>query len=403
MNRHNRLNILQYNVRKSRDMVMASLLRDPGIDDFDIIALQEPWKNPYTATTHHPAKNKFHLCYPTGHTEGTARVCFFINKKIDQARWRFEERTRDICSIIVDPTDNQQSQERVIIHNIYNPPKNSSNRQSALPQIREALRQYHADEQVLLGDFNLHHPLWGGLNREVTDLESEDLIDIIGEFALHNTLPPGTVTYEEGRAQTTIDLCLVTTGLIDKVTKSEVDRQLDHDSDHLPISTTLDLAVQRLEKKPRKDWKRLDEKLYTKTLRHSLPPLRRPLTKTALNAYTGEVASAIQDAIHKAVPDTHPSSYARAGWTEECRAALAETKRLKRAHSQHHTEETWEAYRAARNHKARTISKALRKAHRDRIEQATESPDALWKLARWARTRHDQSTGPILRIQHPNT
>jgi hypothetical protein len=56
MNRHNRLNILQYNVRRSRDMVMASLLRDPGIDDFDIIAIQEPWKNPYTATTHHPAK-----------------------------------------------------------------------------------------------------------------------------------------------------------------------------------------------------------------------------------------------------------------------------------------------------------------------------------------------------------
>ncbi len=106
MNRHNRLNILQYNVRKSRDIVMASLLRDPQIDNFDIIAIQEPWKNPYTATTHHPAKNKFHLCYPTGHTEGTARVCFFINKKIDQARWRFKERTRDICSIIINLTDN---------------------------------------------------------------------------------------------------------------------------------------------------------------------------------------------------------------------------------------------------------------------------------------------------------
>ena len=39
MNRHNRLNILQYNVRRSRDMVMASLLRDPEICDFDIIAI----------------------------------------------------------------------------------------------------------------------------------------------------------------------------------------------------------------------------------------------------------------------------------------------------------------------------------------------------------------------------
>jgi hypothetical protein len=177
----------------------------------------------------------------------------------------------------------------------------------------------------------------------------------------------------------------------------------NHDSDHLPISTTLDLAVQRLEKRPRKDWKRLDEKLYTKTLRHSLPPLRRPLTKTALDAYTSEVTFAIQNAISKAVPDSLPSSHARAGWTEECRAVLAETKQLKRAHNQHHTEETWEAYRVARNNKARTISKALRKAHRDCIKQATESPDALWKLAKWARTRHDQSSGSIPQLQHPET
>jgi hypothetical protein len=161
--------------------------------------------------------------------------------------------------------------------------------------------------------------------------------------------------------------------------------------------------VQRLEKRLRKNWKKLDERLYIKTLGRSLPPLRRPLTKTALDTYTREVTSAIQNAISKAVPDTLPSSHARAGWTEECRTVLAEAKRLKRVHSQHHTAETWEAYRAARNHKARTIHKALRKAHRDRIEQAAESPDALWKLARWARTRHNQSTGSIPQIQHPDT
>jgi hypothetical protein len=197
-------------------MVMASLLRDPGTYDFDIIAIQEPWKNPYTATTHHPAKDTFHLCYPTGDTEGSARVCFFVNKKIGQTRWRFEERTRDICSIVIDQTDDQQSQERVVIHNVYNPPKTSSNRQSVLPQVREALEHHQTNEQVLLGDFNLHHPLWGGLNREVTDPESEDLIDIIENFALHKTLLPGAVTYE-GRAQSTIDLCLVTAGLINRI------------------------------------------------------------------------------------------------------------------------------------------------------------------------------------------
>jgi hypothetical protein len=143
-------------------------------------------KNPYTAITHHPAKERSHLCYPKGDAEGLARVCFFINKRIDQT--------------MIDLTDDQQCQEWLIIHNVYNPPETSSNRQSTLPQIREALKKYHTDEQALLGDFNLHHPLMGGLNSEATDLECEDVIVIIRDFALHNTLPPGMVTYEEGEA-----------------------------------------------------------------------------------------------------------------------------------------------------------------------------------------------------------
>ena len=79
------------------------------------------------------------------------------------------------------------------------------------------------------------------------------MIDIIGDFALYGTLSPGTITYEEGRLQSTIDLCLVTTGLVDRVIKSEVDRSLDYDSDHLPITTALDVRVQRLKEKRRKN------------------------------------------------------------------------------------------------------------------------------------------------------
>jgi hypothetical protein len=249
----------------------------------------------------------------------------------------------------------------------------------------------------------MHHPLWGGLNRGETDPEAEDLIDIIGDFALHSTLPPGTATFEESRTKSAIDLCYVTTGLIDRVIKSEVDRNLDHDSDHLPISTALDLTVQRLEKKPWKAWKRLDEKTCIKALRQSLPSLRRPLTKTALDTYTSEVVTATQDAISKAVSETYPSCYSREGWTEECATVLAETKRLKRVHSRHHTEETWEAYRAAGIHKARIISKALRTAHRNRIERAAESPESFWKLAKWARTRRDQTARATPALRHPTT
>jgi hypothetical protein len=105
-----------------------------------------------------------------------------------------------------------------------------------VPKALESLNKYQTDKQVLLSDFNLHHPLWGGLNREITDPESEGLIDIIEDFALYNTLSPGTITYEEGRSQSTIDLCLVIIGLVNKIINSKVDRNLDHNSGRLIIT-----------------------------------------------------------------------------------------------------------------------------------------------------------------------
>jgi hypothetical protein len=74
-------------VRKSRDTVIATLLRDPQVHKYNILAIQELWKNPFIATTHYPAKDAFHLCYPAvSAKEGPARVCFFINRRIDYKR-----------------------------------------------------------------------------------------------------------------------------------------------------------------------------------------------------------------------------------------------------------------------------------------------------------------------------
>ncbi|KID87352.1 pol-like protein, partial [Metarhizium majus ARSEF 297] len=88
--------------------------------------------------------------------------------------------------------------------------------------------------------------MWGGLNVPKTEAEAEDLVAIMEDYNLTSTLIPGTITYEEGERQATIDLCLVTVGLSDRVIRSEVDRDFDHDSDHLPVVTSFDLSVKQL-------------------------------------------------------------------------------------------------------------------------------------------------------------
>lgn len=100
-------------------------------------------------------------------------------------------------------------------------------------------------EHMVLGDFNLHYSVWGRDGVPHADPESEELLDLISSFNLTSTLSPGTVTYEEGDAQTTIDLCWLSVGLLDRLITSQVDKELDYDSDHLPIKTIIDLRTKR--------------------------------------------------------------------------------------------------------------------------------------------------------------
>jgi hypothetical protein len=102
----------------------------------------------------------------------------------------------------------------------------------------------------------------------------------------------------------------------------------------------IDIRIQQLDTLPKRDWKRLDKGTYHKALKQALPPLRRPANKTALNTYVQDVVKAIQKAIDKAIPHTRPSDQVKRGWSKECNAVLAEAKRLKRAHSQRHTDES---------------------------------------------------------------
>jgi hypothetical protein len=260
---------------------------------------------------------------------------------------------------------------------IYNPGQTTENRDSVLPLILTLLETHQLDDQIVLGDFNLHHRSWGGERVLREDEEAEELKTIMDRFGLTSTLHEGAITYEERNAQSTIDLCWVTAGLLDRLIKSTVDRELDHDSDHLPITTMLDMSIKYKKMEAKRNWKKLDEKKLCEALRQTLPQLQRPRTKTALDRYTSGLVEAIEEAVEKVLQKTRLSNKAREGWTDECSQILAETKRLRRAHCRDHTEESWEAYRAARNTKARTIKKALRTAHREKVAVASDSPEGL--------------------------
>ena len=145
---HQELRILQYNVQKSRDVVLASLFWDPKILKYDVLAIQEPWRNPFIATSYHPLKAHFQL---THLDDATTRVCFYINKRIDPSTWNISYITKDIIALeVTNPLYN-----KLYIINVYN--KVVTNTLHDLGEAISKLDSYN--KLLMLGDFNLHYLL----------------------------------------------------------------------------------------------------------------------------------------------------------------------------------------------------------------------------------------------------
>ena len=117
------LQILQYNVGKRRT-VMLDLFSNDEINNIDIIAIQEPWRNSETGLISNMDKGHFELVYPMNNSR--ARVCFFINKEAALASWQYKTHSNDLSTVTVKTTDGR----KIRIHNIYNQPITPNNPRS---------------------------------------------------------------------------------------------------------------------------------------------------------------------------------------------------------------------------------------------------------------------------------
>lgn len=64
------------------------------------------------------------------------------------------EVSKDLCTLVLKTQASESN--NIAIHNVYNPTRNEEDRQSILPRLKAELAK-HQGEQVIVGDFNLHH------------------------------------------------------------------------------------------------------------------------------------------------------------------------------------------------------------------------------------------------------
>ena len=394
---HQALRILQYNVYKSKDVVLASLFRDCGITDFDVLAIQEPWRNPFIATSYHPLKDSFHLAYPE---DEETRVCLYINRRIDPSTWTVYHSTKDIISLKI---SNPALGTSLHLVNVYNEVGTST-----LSNLRELLSGMdRQDELVVLGDFNLRHPLWTGIQRLGNGgaASAQPLLTIVEDFQLHLLTTPGAPTHRWRDGESTIDLTFATEGLASCLLHCRIDKDRDCDSDHLPIATAFAWEWQPAPLTQKRQWARTDVPLLRRTVQarlSTIPDNTEPEDKHAIDQYLESIITALRAGIDASTPWSNPSSRSVPGFDQECKELCRQVQRLRRRWQRTRLEDDYEAYRTARNEKGRRIKKILRDTHRQRVEDASKTVSGLWKIVKWAKTRHIVAPTCTPELQRPD-
>ncbi|KAJ6016472.1 zinc knuckle domain protein [Penicillium herquei] len=352
---------------------MATFLRDKQALDTDVIAVQEPWNNQKNNTTHQPAGRTFQLVFPRYSDKEIPGVCLYVSKKIDPATWSCQQISVDY-QILKLRRQLGHGWTDVFVHNIYNRVG------SGLPlRLRTELQKRKEAEHIVIGDFNLHHP--------ATDPEAEDLLLISDESCLALITEEGRATWQRGERSSVIDLTFISDSLVDRLIYNE--RGIEHQSDHYPIITEIDISTSQFTPPQRRNWKELDTKALTSYIEHHMTVRDMPMaTSEEIEVELTIFMAVIQSAIEQAVPWARPSAWSNPDFTPECAEAVATARRLRRKYSATHDPVDWERYTQARNQKNRIIQRAMGKAHRQRVQKAIENGlSGLWKLSKWARNR----------------
>src|SRR5579864_906429 len=183
------LRILQSNLRKSREHT-DSVLNHPDTESYALLALQEQY---ISLWDNKPLQHQsWTLVEPTIITENPSYAVIYINKKIIDSnsftQWPIP--IPDTVAVEITTTAHKPS----LIINIYRPPEEDTITQLQL-YLHTAAGTSKYDKILLLGDFNVHHPLWNPISYTKHDPLSDTLVQIAMEQQLSLLIAPGTITF----------------------------------------------------------------------------------------------------------------------------------------------------------------------------------------------------------------
>lgn len=242
-------------------------------------------------------------------------VAFLVSNEIDPASYTVQPHpgsNGDMAATLTLQTE----MGKLEIHNVYNPERmnvidrrmrlhTDSLRTTACPATNDMARL-----SLLLGDFNLHHPLWepGCVNPLC---RARDFARAMDESRMRLITEPGFPTWRQRQKQSTIDLMFASQGLAPHVPREEwgMIHIREFDSDHCLLGATINtrpsqLTSRRFLWKLDKDtWDRLRADVKEKLDEVPLEPLPDP---ESVDRYAERVSEILSAAILRQIPTLDP-------------------------------------------------------------------------------------------------
>ena len=123
-------------------------------------------------------------------------------------------------------------------------------------------------EVILLGDFNCHHPRWGGM-QAATETQAEHLLHATTGLNLTLTTPVGDPTWKRGKRESVIDLTFVSPYIERKLIQCGTQPDWAITADHIPILIRIDTTTQPPAESKRFNLKKLNEPAFREAIKKS--------------------------------------------------------------------------------------------------------------------------------------